>query len=184
MTIPPPGAPSFTGAASFVLRFTATPRGARLARRLASQQLDSWGRPYRTPAHDAVELVVAELAANAVTHGRVPGRDAELRLAHDGGSRVLVEVSDVRDERLPVLAPEPDRRPLAEDGRGLALVSALAEAWGVAERPGAPGKTVWAVMAAAPAGRPESVVVHRRPASLTAHHRPKPVTALHAPDSD
>lgn len=123
-----------------MLRFTATPRGARLARRLASQQLDGWGRPYGTVAHDAVELVVAELATNAVTHGRVPGRDAELRLAHDGEVRVLVEVSDTRGERLPVLAPEEDRRPLAEDGRGLALVTALAEAWGWSCGRGLPGK--------------------------------------------
>ncbi len=41
-------------------------------------------------------------------------------------------------------------RGLAEDGRGLTLVAALAEAWGVAERPGAPGKTVWALVADGP----------------------------------
>jgi hypothetical protein len=35
--------------------------------------------------HDTVELIVAEPAANAVTHGRVPGRDAELRLNRDDG---------------------------------------------------------------------------------------------------
>ncbi|MFH9573503.1 ATP-binding protein [Streptomyces sp. NPDC017230] len=140
------GVTSFSVAASFTLRFSATPRGARLARRLASHQLDRWGWPYRTPVHDAVELVVGELAANAVTHGRVPGRDAELRLAHDGAGRVLVEVSDVRGEGRPQLAPT--GRPLAEDGRGLALVAALTEEWGVAERPGAPGKTVWAVLTA------------------------------------
>ncbi|MGC9495443.1 ATP-binding protein [Streptomyces sp. WG7] len=145
------GVTSFSVAASFALRFSATPRGARLARRLASHQLDLWGWLYRTPVHDAVELVVGELAANAVTHGRVPGRDAELRLAHDGAGRVLVEVSDVRGERRPVLAPDgrrptEDGRPLAEDGRGLALVAALTEEWGVAERPGAPGKTVWAIV--------------------------------------
>ncbi|MGV9939800.1 ATP-binding protein [Streptomyces sp. NPDC003401] len=95
------GLTSFTAAASFTLRFSATPRGARLARRLVSHQMDGWGWPYRTPAHDAVELVVAELTANAVTHGRVPGRDAELRLTHDGEGRMLVEVSDVRGERQP-----------------------------------------------------------------------------------
>ncbi|MFJ7771756.1 ATP-binding protein [Streptomyces sp. NPDC097107] len=148
MTIASTGVASFAAAASFTLRFSATPRGARLARRLASHQLDRWGWPYRTPVHDAVELVVGELAANAVTHGRLPGRDAELRLAHDGAGRVLVEVSDVRGERRPVLAPEGRR--LAEDGRGLALVAALAEEWGVAERSGAPGKTVWAVVAPGP----------------------------------
>ncbi|MFC8870998.1 hypothetical protein ACFUAC_25655 [Streptomyces sp. NPDC057148] len=47
-------------------------------------------------------------------------------------------MSDVRGERQPMLAP---------DGRGPALVAALAEECGAAERPGAPGKTVRAVVA-------------------------------------
>ena len=129
--------------AALSFRFTATPRGARLARRLASQQMDAWGWPYGSPANDAVEL-----AANAVTHGRVPGRDAGLRLNRiDGARRVRIEVSDVRGERLP--SPVRDGRPDADGGRGLALVAALAEDWGVIARPGAPGKTVWAVVAVA-----------------------------------
>ncbi|MFF8098760.1 ATP-binding protein [Streptomyces sp. NPDC016640] len=129
----------------FSFRFTASPRGARLARRLASCQMDAWGWRYGTPAHDSVELIVAELAANAVTHGRVPGRDAELRLSREDGGHVRVEVSDARGERL----PEP--RDAGEDGgRGLLLVAALAEEWGTAPRPGAPGKTVWAVVPAVP----------------------------------
>ncbi|MFJ4689801.1 ATP-binding protein [Streptomyces sp. NPDC088766] len=125
------------------LRFTASPRGARLARRLASHQMDTWGWSYGTPANDAVELVVAELAANAVTHGLVPGRDAELRLSREDGGGVRVEVSDARGERL----PETRNAGTGEDGgRGLLLVAALAEKWGTAPRPGAVGKTVWAVV--------------------------------------
>jgi len=135
---------------AFVLRFTSSPRGARLARRLASGQMDAWGWSHGTPAHDTVELIVAELAANAVTHGRVPGRDAQLRLVLlDGDGRVRVEVSDVRGERLP--CPVRNGRPDDDGGRGLALVAALAEDWGVVPRPGAPGKTVWAVVRAVPA---------------------------------
>ncbi|WP_018564859.1 ATP-binding protein [Streptomyces sp. PsTaAH-124] len=137
---------------TFALRFTATPRGARLARRLASQQMDAWGWPYGTPVHDTVELIVAELAANAVTHGRVPGRDAELRLSRrDGEGRVRIEVHDTRGERLPVVREAcAGGGPAAEadGGRGLVLVAALAKEWGVAPRPGAPGKSVWAVVAA------------------------------------
>ncbi|GGW17156.1 hypothetical protein GCM10018980_09380 [Streptomyces capoamus] len=143
MTTPPhnitPGPGRETG---FTLRFTATPRGARLARRLASQQMDAWGWPYGTPVHDTVELLVAELAANAVTHGRVPGRDAELRLSAEAG-RVRVEVSDTRGERLPVARAVPAD---GDGGRGLVLVAALAKEWGTAPRAGAPGKTVWAVV--------------------------------------
>ncbi|CAL9553506.1 hypothetical protein SUDANB15_04460 [Streptomyces sp. enrichment culture] len=125
-------------------RFTASPRGARLARRLASCQMDAWGWHHGTPAHDAVELIVAELANNAVTHGRVPGRDAELRLTADrGDGLVRVEVSDTRGERGP-RAGSGD--PGADGGRGLLLVAALADAWGVDGRTGGPGKTVWAVV--------------------------------------
>ncbi|MBT2444144.1 ATP-binding protein [Streptomyces sp. ISL-36] len=140
---------------TFALRFTATPRGARLARRLASHQMDLWGWGYGTPAHDTVELVVAELAANAVTHGRVPGRDAELRLSAGDDGHVRVEVSDTRGERQPVPVrddspdAEADANADADGGRGLAIVTALATEWGTTTRAGAPGKTVWAVVACA-----------------------------------
>ncbi|WP_431991071.1 ATP-binding protein [Streptomyces albogriseolus] len=125
-------------------RFTPSPRGARLARRLACCQMDAWGRHHGTPAHDAVELITAELANNAVTHGRVPGRDAELRLTTDrDNGLVRVEVSDTRGEHGPRVGVGD---PGAEGGRGLLLVAALADAWGVGGRTGGPGKTVWAVV--------------------------------------
>ncbi|EFF90849.1 LOW QUALITY PROTEIN: regulatory protein, partial [Streptomyces sp. e14] len=81
----------------FAQRLSATPRGARLARRLALRQLETWGIPHGVDASDAVGLVVAELAANAVTHGRVPGRDFELRLSLVTGS-VRIE-GDRRPQR-------------------------------------------------------------------------------------
>ncbi|MFE5404114.1 ATP-binding protein [Streptomyces sp. NPDC056580] len=128
----------------FGFRFTSSPRDARLARRLASCQMDAWGWHPGTPPHDAVELIVGELAANSVTHGRVPGRDAALRLCRrDGEGRVRIEVSDTRGERLPVVQ---DAGSEEDGGRGLVLVTALAKEWGVMARPGAPGKTVWAVV--------------------------------------
>lgn len=125
---------------TFAQRFSATRRGARLARRLAAHQLDAWGVPHGTPESDAVVLIVAELSANAVLHGRVPGRDFALRLVHEpAAALVRVEVSDTHPA-LPVrLVPPAD----ADGGRGLLLVGALASRWGVTERTG-PGKTVWA----------------------------------------
>ncbi|MFC8229962.1 ATP-binding protein [Streptomyces sp. NPDC057287] len=127
---------------TFELRFSATPRGARLARRLASHRVHEWGHRYGSGLNDSVSLVVAELAANAVTHGLVPGREALLRLVLVTGVRVRVEVADTRGERWPeVRAGSADD---AEAGRGLVLVGALAEAWGAVDREGAPGKTVWA----------------------------------------
>src|SRR5690348_5384518 len=92
----------------FTQRFSSTPRGARLARRLALHQLDRWRLPYGSETSDAVGLLVAELAANAVTHGRVPGRDFELTLAYAPGLRLRVDVSDTRGERRPTpVAPGP-----------------------------------------------------------------------------
>ncbi|MGV9279404.1 ATP-binding protein [Streptomyces sp. NPDC003730] len=134
---------------SFEMRFTSTPRGARLARRLVAHRLDAWGFPYGTGAHEDVVLAVGELAANAVRHGHVPGRDFHL-LVRVGppGRTVRVEVTDTRTEHTP---PEAVRAPGGEDtgGRGLVLVAALATRWGWHLRLGRPGKTVWAEWAVA-----------------------------------
>ncbi|WP_420718098.1 ATP-binding protein [Streptomyces sp. H34-S4] len=125
---------------------SATPRGARLARRLAGVQLAAWGIPYGCALAEDVELVVGELAANAVLHGRVSGRDFEIRLGYDG-LRVRVEVSDARGDREPPVAAAAVDPWSAEGGRGLVLVLAVAREWGVGPREsGGPGKTVWACL--------------------------------------
>ncbi|MFI9647885.1 ATP-binding protein [Streptomyces sp. NPDC052040] len=134
---------------TFEMRFTSSPRGARLARRLVAHRLDEWGHPYDSALNETVTLIAAELAANAVRHGHVPGRDFQLRLlaAAEG---VRLEVSDTRTERLPEKRPPAD--PAAEEGgRGLLLVEALAERWGVDPR--CPGKCVWAEVRRRPATR-------------------------------
>ncbi|MFI6929497.1 ATP-binding protein [Streptomyces sp. NPDC050287] len=126
----------------FSQRLSSTPRGARLARRLALHQLHAWGIPHGSDVSDAVAVIVAELAANAVTHGRVPGRDFELRLALVTGS-VRVEVTDTCTEpRPPAASGVRTAGPLDEDGRGLLLVDALADRWEVVDREPPPGKTV------------------------------------------
>lgn len=127
----------------FAQRLSATPRGARLARHLAVGRLHTWGIPHGSDASDAVALIVAELAANAVTHGRVPGRDFELRLSLVGGS-VRVEVTDTHSGPPSPPGPRGVARPgsLDEHGRGLVLVAALADRWEVLERKPASGKTV------------------------------------------
>ncbi|MFJ4939629.1 ATP-binding protein [Streptomyces pseudovenezuelae] len=129
----------------FTMRFSPTPRGARLARRLVAEQLDAWGHPHTSTANETLTLITAELTANAVRHGHVPGRDFEVRLTSAG--RILrVEVSDTRTERVPSLSlDEPPGD--AESGRGLLLVAALADEWGTMQRVNAPGKTVWAMLA-------------------------------------
>ncbi|NNN34146.1 ATP-binding protein [Streptomyces sp. S3(2020)] len=137
MTAPPPPRSRLT-VRVFTQRLSATPRGARLARHLALNQLQEWGIPHGGDVSDTVAVIVAELAANAVTHGRVPGRDFELGLSLVSGS-VRVEVTDTREEAvIDVRRP----RPLAEAGRGLVLVDALADRWEVVDRQPPPGKTV------------------------------------------
>lgn len=126
----------------FSVQLSASRRGARLARRLAVQQLAEWGWAYDSAASGAVAHIVAELAANAVQHGRVPGRDFRLRLALDDAGRLRIEVADARFDRLP-LGPARRAHDMAETGRGLVIVRALADRWGVEPRP-APCKTVWA----------------------------------------
>ncbi|MFJ9925619.1 Histidine kinase-like ATPase domain-containing protein [Streptomyces misionensis] len=123
-----------------VQRLSATPRGARLARRLTASSLASWGYPYGSDPNETAQLLVSELATNAVTHGRVPGRDFELRLTLPPEADALrIEVSDARGERrLQMLRGAPQD----EHGRGLILVEALSRKWGVEER--VVGKTVWA----------------------------------------
>ncbi|MBA4865616.1 ATP-binding protein [Streptomyces sp. PSKA54] len=125
----------------FRQRFSSTRRGARLARLLTVEQLSSWGIKYGSDLSASAALIVADLAANAVTHGRVPGRDFEVRLTLALDSGVLrIGVSDARGERLPRAAAPVDGE---ASGHGLVLVATLASQWGVEPRRSL-GKTVWA----------------------------------------
>ncbi|WLQ42723.1 ATP-binding protein [Streptomyces laculatispora] len=120
---------------AFTVLLSPTRRGARLARLLTVAHLSLWALPSESAAH-----IVAELAANATVHGRVQGRDFQLGLTVRGEALLRIEVTDTRGDRLPVpSAPGGD----AEGGRGLLIVEALADQWGVIPGP-VPRKTVWA----------------------------------------
>ncbi|MEU9232153.1 ATP-binding protein [Streptomyces subrutilus] len=133
-----PSGPTRALVRTFTQRFSSTPRGARLARQLALVELDEWGIPESTALSADAGLIVAELAANAVAHGRVPGRDFELRMTLLEGV-LRLEVSDARRDRRPAVQPHVYQ---AESGHGLRIVDALATGWGVLDR--LIGKTVWA----------------------------------------
>ncbi|MET9928213.1 MULTISPECIES: ATP-binding protein [unclassified Streptomyces] len=121
----------------FAVQLSATRRGARLARLLATEQLRSWG----LPLEDA-SLVIGELATNAALHGYVPGRDFRIVLSvYDDVLRI--EVADTRGESVPE-KQDPDAT--CESGRGLLLVEALSVRWGTEHGP-FPRKTVWAEVA-------------------------------------
>ncbi|MFD6325349.1 ATP-binding protein [Streptomyces sp. NPDC058442] len=124
---------------------SSTRRGARLARLLAVTELRSRGASQDLT--ERAELVVAELAANTVLHGRAPGRCFRLTLALDpAADRLRIEVSDARGDLRPLSRPTdtaPD--PLLTGGRGLTLVTALADHWDCVPYPPS-GKTVRAVL--------------------------------------
>ncbi|MFJ7910646.1 ATP-binding protein [Kitasatospora sp. NPDC096204] len=127
----------------------ATPKGAAIGRRLARRQLTDWGlhSTHTEPFHCAL-LVIAELAANAITHGRIAGRGFELHLSlatsMRRGTTLRIEISDPRGDRLPILPILPIvHTPNAQSGRGLTLIDALCDRWGTIPRhPNS--KTVWA----------------------------------------
>jgi anti-sigma regulatory factor (Ser/Thr protein kinase) len=110
-------------------------RSVPAARRFAAQSLRCWGLRDWARADD-MSLCVSELATNALLHGVPPGRGFLLRLRYDGHV-VRVEVHD-SGPGVPKIADET----YGEGGRGLVLVTALADKWGVVER--ALGKVVWA----------------------------------------
>ncbi|MEU5146753.1 ATP-binding protein [Streptomyces yangpuensis] len=122
----------------FSLLLSSSRRGARLGRLLAVTELRSWGVP--PSVTERAEQIVAELTANAVLHGRVQGRDFRLALSLSPAPQTLrIEVTDARRDRMPVL-PQPVG---GETGRGLLIVAALADRWGVVPYPPS-GKTLWA----------------------------------------
>ena len=102
------------------------------ARRFASQAALDLGAGGETI--DKTRLLVTELATNSVLHARSPIR---LSVMPEHG-RLRVEVRD--DDPTPPAPPcRPD--PDAEHGRGMWLVSALSDAWGVNRNDH--GKTIW-----------------------------------------
>jgi hypothetical protein len=114
-------------------RFRAGPDAPLAARRFVAGLLGR--RPYgdRVDAGDA-QLVVSELATNAVIHAGTP---FSVALRSDG-EFVRIAVHDWSSMQ-PVVG---DDDPTATSGRGLRLIAMVSHAWGVEFGPD--GKTVWA----------------------------------------
>ena len=106
---------------------------------LRRHALTAWGMD--DPDGDA-ELLASELVANAAEHSGGPVGLALRRHAQPDGQRgITCEVTDTSPGM-----PRPGRaRPDDERGRGLAIVTALADASGV--RAEADGKTTWFTLA-------------------------------------
>ncbi|MGW0766671.1 ATP-binding protein [Streptomyces sp. NPDC002676] len=85
-----------------------------------------------------VQLCVTELVTNVIRHVG-EGTSVRVRVARTvDGNRIRVEVTDPAEQALPVLLPTVDAD---ENGRGLALIGAVAVRWGVEQ--GADHKKVW-----------------------------------------
>jgi anti-sigma regulatory factor (Ser/Thr protein kinase) len=133
------------------LELGALPGAVPCARLHTRQVVWEWG--LREPI-ETVELVVSEIVTNAVraseglTGSRYSGNwlpgpiPVRLWLSSDQGC-ILVQVWDGNDRMPQRQKPELE----AENGRGLTLVEALCQDWGVYRLEGASGKVVWTIVA-------------------------------------
>ncbi|WAZ25108.1 ATP-binding protein [Streptomyces cinnabarinus] len=116
----------------------ASPAQAARVRRLVTEHLRRL--PSATGHLDDVVLATDELFTNAVRHAGT-GPDDLITLTIDcRESELRVTIAD-RSPALPRMHASDEA---AESGRGLAIVAALADDWGIAPAdPGTPGKRVW-----------------------------------------
>ena len=117
------------------MTLAAEPTSGAAARRFVERSLT------RVPADperlEAVVLLASELVTNAVLHAAAPS-EVRLRVRH---GRVRLEVHDPS----PLLPSPRPQDPDAASGRGMILVAALSDAWGIERGDGLTdtGKTVW-----------------------------------------
>ncbi|MGW3647929.1 ATP-binding protein [Streptomyces sp. NPDC000878] len=100
------------------------PRNVPEARAQVRKALADWGLPPELAAD--VALVATEFVTNSVRHCEVTFSLVEVTLSLQG-TQLLLEVSDPDKEKTPAprTAGQQD-----EDGRGLAVIAALAGQWG------------------------------------------------------
>ncbi len=145
-------AEQYSAAYQFTCRLPRRRRSVPRARAALQAAVLAWGAG--RDVAEAAELVLSELVTNAL-RVRVPrDRQVGVRITRSEFEGTLrLEVSDAGAGRPEVRVPGNDET----SGRGLMLVEALAYRWGVLEREGGVGKTVWAEIKApglvsAPAG--------------------------------
>lgn len=131
------------------MELQALPSRIGQVRRIISAQLRYW---HLDSLIDQTALGVTELLTNVHRHAQ-PDKSCtvEIELLLE---RLTVSVHD-HDPRLPTVREADDS---STSGRGLALIAAVSESWGVRPRGGA-GKVVWFTLpAAAPPAPPAHVV--------------------------
>lgn len=115
--------------------FACDPASVRAARRFIVECVEVLGLQ-RLPD---VQLMVSELATNAVFHAK---SQFDVILERVDSKTVRVEVRDF-GQGTPTVIPGETGSP---GGRGLKIVDLLAQTWGVEKRQAAPGKTTWFVV--------------------------------------
>ncbi|MEU3097866.1 ATP-binding SpoIIE family protein phosphatase [Streptomyces sp. NPDC006967] len=142
-------APDARGCARVEATLSGSPLAPGSARALLRKTLTEWAELALPGAEhltgrlgDDVTLIASELVTNAVVHA---GTEVRLtcRLEQETGA-LVIEVADHHPSRAP-RGGEPEAPPVQdapEYGRGLRLVAALSDSWGITYRPGT--KTVWA----------------------------------------
>ncbi|WP_223189975.1 MULTISPECIES: ATP-binding protein [unclassified Streptomyces] len=120
------------GAGHLSVEYDPRPRAVREARAAVRRQLEGWGLAERQDVLDTAELLVSELATNALLHSA-----SRFRLTLFAAHGVLrCEVQD-HGRRTPQVLDAG----ASESGRGMFLVNALAQRWGCQQD--GPRKTVW-----------------------------------------
>ncbi|GAA1004989.1 DNA-binding protein [Streptomyces sp. F-3] len=117
----------------------AEPSWAATVRRLVAERLTDL--PLSADQRDDAVLATDELFANAVQHASAGPCDTVTVTVEWNARTLRVTVAD----RSPLPPPRPHPVDVtAESGRGLAIVAALADDWGMAPpEPGGRGKRVW-----------------------------------------
>ncbi|GCD47297.1 ATP-binding protein [Streptomyces paromomycinus] len=126
------GAPADACVRALRMRLPTGPQAPRLARESVSAVLD----PDRYALGDG-RTCLSEVVANAVRHSTAP--DIPLMLIGEADGSLFAAVRDTA--RTVPMATVTQDEPLAEDGRGLELLGALADGWGFDRTRS--GKWVW-----------------------------------------
>ncbi|BBC33509.1 hypothetical protein SGFS_048030 [Streptomyces graminofaciens] len=119
------------------LPFVAEPKEVAGLRRIMRLHLGLWGLH---EVIDAAQLCVSELVSNVIHHVGA-GTPTTLAVSMNG-THVRIEVRDPDARALPTLFEAATE---AESGRGMALVNAVADRWGV--QPYADHKVTWCELA-------------------------------------
>ncbi len=129
-----------TDALSRVLTVPPVPRAVRASRQWVRETLTRWRL---IDAAERTEHLASELVTNAIRHAH-DGFSVVVLLMYAAGA-LRVEVRDHDPLNLPLVA---NPGPLDPSGRGLVIVEALADRWGV--RVTDAGKAVWCELAVSP----------------------------------